>query len=134
MTTAGNNKADAGSGEQLIKSRRGFFKLAIATLASLIGVVTGIPRVHSVWAVKRPDGDIAVFSPVCTHLGCYYTWNSERGRFECPCHASVFSIDGTVISGPAPRPLDVLPHKVENGVLYVQWKEFKSGAAGKVEV
>jgi len=165
----------------LTSSRRSFFKLAIAALASLIGLVAGIPvlrsilpaayrqgnewtkvdklpslstnipaklkfpvvseeayirrtPVHSIWVTKKPDGGISVFSPVCTHLGCYYTWNSDRDRFECPCHASVFSIDGTVLSGPAPRPLDTLPHKIENGVLYVQWKEYKSGTSAKVEV
>jgi menaquinol-cytochrome c reductase iron-sulfur subunit len=35
----------------------------------------------------------------------------------CPCHSSVFSVDGAVISGPAPRPLDRYETKVENGKL-----------------
>ena len=162
-------------------SRRDFFKLAIGTLASLSGIVLGIPflsslihsikpketgwnkvaeiaaltvnkprnikfamlsqdaylhseTVRSVWAIKHPGGEVTVFSPVCTHLGCHFSWNEEAGRFECPCHGSVFSITGKVLGGPAPRPLDSLPHKVENGVLSVRWEEFKSGLPEKIRV
>ena len=90
--------------------------------------------VRSVWAIKHTGGDVTVFSPVCTHLGCYFSWNEEAGRFECPCHASVFSITGKVLGGPAPRPLDTLPYKVDNGVLFVRWEEFKSGLPEKIKV
>jgi menaquinol-cytochrome c reductase iron-sulfur subunit len=43
-------------------------------------------------------------------------------------------MEGTVKAGPAPRPLDTLPSKVENGELYVMYQEFKSGLAKKVEL
>ncbi len=43
---------------------------------------------------------------VCTHLGCLYNWTDSNFRFECPCHGSKFEVDGTYISGPAPRSLD----------------------------
>lgn len=87
--------------------------------------------VHSVWAIKHSESAITVFSPICTHLGCYYKWNAGDNHFECPCHQSIFSIDGKVLGGPAPRPLDTLPLKIEDGVLYVQWQEFKVGITEK---
>jgi len=90
--------------------------------------------VRSLWVIKGPQGLLTVFSPVCTHLGCYFTWNDQSGHFECPCHASVFSRTGEVLGGPAPRPLDLLPHKVENGRLYVQWEDFRSGTPEKIRV
>ena len=90
--------------------------------------------VRSVWVIKHSGTELSVFSPVCTHLGCYFAWNQTAERFECPCHASVFSIDGKVLGGPAPRPLDALPHKVENNTLFVRWEEFKSGVAEKIQV
>jgi menaquinol-cytochrome c reductase iron-sulfur subunit len=46
----------------------------------------------------------------------------------------VFDISGRVVGGPAPRPLDALPSKVENGRLLVVYKEFKSGVARQVEL
>jgi quinol---cytochrome c reductase iron-sulfur subunit, bacillus type len=89
---------------------------------------------RSVWVIKHSPGEITVFSPICTHLGCHYKWNPGTRHFECPCHASVFTIEGTVIGGPAPRPLDTLPHKIENGKIYVEWQRFKVGVGGKVRV
>ena len=86
---------------------------------------------NSVWVIMRGPGDVTVFSPICTHLGCHFTWNRQHGRFECPCHASVFALDGTVLYGPAPRRLDTLPAKIENNVLYVEYKRFQVGTPEK---
>ncbi|HJR76922.1 MAG TPA: ubiquinol-cytochrome c reductase iron-sulfur subunit [Nitrospiraceae bacterium] len=88
----------------------------------------------AVWAVKQSDGDITVFSPMCTHLGCGYRWDDGEKKFLCPCHGSVYNVKGEVLAGPAPRPLDTLPAKVENGRLFVKYKEFRSGLAKKVEL
>lgn len=88
----------------------------------------------SVWAVKDGKGAITIFSPLCTHLGCGYRWEGEQRQFYCPCHNSYFALDGTVLAGPAPRPLDTLPAKIENGRLLVIYKEFKAGTAAKIEL
>lgn len=69
------------------------------------------------WAVKLDNGEIVAFAPQCTHLGCAYHWDEPKKQFLCPCHTSVFSIDGKVISGPAPRPLDRFNAKVEHNKL-----------------
>jgi menaquinol-cytochrome c reductase iron-sulfur subunit len=88
----------------------------------------------ALWAVKQPDGQVTVFSPMCTHLGCGYHWDGGTQQFKCPCHGSVYDISGRVLAGPAPRPLDALPSKVVNGRLLVVFKEFKSGVAKQIEV
>jgi menaquinol-cytochrome c reductase iron-sulfur subunit len=87
---------------------------------------------HSVWAVKHSSSDVTVFSPICPHLGCHYHWDAESGHFECPCHGSVFDMDGTVVAGPAPRPLDTLPEKIDSGELLVEWERFKLGISQKI--
>ena len=89
---------------------------------------------RSVWVIKHSLTEMTVFSPICTHLGCHFKWNPKSRHFECPCHGSVWTIDGKVIGGPAPRPLDTLPHKIENGKLYVEWERFKVGVSDKVRV
>ncbi|HUM38238.1 MAG TPA: ubiquinol-cytochrome c reductase iron-sulfur subunit [Nitrospira sp.] len=88
----------------------------------------------AVWAVKQAQGDIKVFSPICTHLGCGYRWDETDKKFLCPCHGSAYDVNGQVVGGPAPRPLDVLPSKVEGGRLLVMYKEFKSGLGESVEL
>jgi menaquinol-cytochrome c reductase iron-sulfur subunit len=90
--------------------------------------------IRHLWAVRRSATEVSVYSPICTHLGCHYDWNPASGHFECPCHGSVYAPDGTVLGGPAPRRLDTLPTKIENGELYVEWKQFRSGTPEKIPV
>jgi len=88
----------------------------------------------AVWAVKQAQGEVKVFSPICTHLGCGYRWDETEKKFLCPCHGSSYDVNGQVLGGPAPRPLDTLPSKVEGGRLLVMYKDFKSGLAQSVEL
>jgi glycine/D-amino acid oxidase-like deaminating enzyme/nitrite reductase/ring-hydroxylating ferredoxin subunit len=60
---------------------------------------------ESVAAWRSPQGELFAVSPVCTHLGCKVHWNSVETSWDCPCHGSRFRPDGTVIEGPALRPL-----------------------------
>ncbi|MBY0278775.1 ubiquinol-cytochrome c reductase iron-sulfur subunit [Candidatus Binatia bacterium] len=74
---------------------------------------------HAAWVVKRSTDDVLVFDPRCTHLGCAYHWQVKENRFLCPCHDGLYDIDGRVIGGPPPRPLDVYPATIEGGELFV---------------
>jgi menaquinol-cytochrome c reductase iron-sulfur subunit len=65
-----------------------------------------ISEKSTAWVVKQADNSIVAYGPQCTHLGCAYHWEDKQREFLCPCHTSLFSIDGQVTSGPAPRPLD----------------------------
>ncbi len=69
------------------------------------------------WVVKLGDSQVLAYGPQCTHLGCASHWDDDRNPFLCPCHTSVFCVDGAVVSGPAPRPLDRYETKLENGKL-----------------
>ena len=71
------------------------------------------------WVVKNADQSVTAFGPQCTHLGCAYHWDDAKSDFICPCHNSFFSLDGKVISGPAPRGLDRYETKVEGGKLLI---------------
>src|SRR5580698_2368132 len=71
------------------------------------------------WVVKMDDQSVVAFAPQCTHLACAYHWEGAQNNFVCPCHTSVFSVDGKVLSGPAPRPLDRYVTRVESGKLLI---------------
>ncbi len=71
------------------------------------------------WVVKEADNKIVAFGPQCTHLGCAYHWEAAMDQFVCPCHGSDFSIEGKVLAGPAPRPLDRYLTKIENNRLQI---------------
>ncbi|MFE2443097.1 FAD-dependent oxidoreductase [Streptomyces sp. NPDC021218] len=57
-------------------------------------------------AVHRDEGgELHTLSACCTHLGCLVRFNDAERTWECPCHGSRFAIDGSVLQGPAVRPL-----------------------------
>lgn len=58
-------------------------------------------------------GTIVGLSAICTHQGC--TVKAGTGRLLCPCHGSVYGLDGSNISGPAPRPLPPVAVHVAGG-------------------
>jgi len=75
----------------------------------------------SVWVYTDDGKKFIVFDARCTHLGCGYSFVADTKVFQCPCHGGRFDPKtGAVLGGPPPRPLDRLPWKVEEGVLFVQ--------------
>ncbi|HEX4953990.1 MAG TPA: ubiquinol-cytochrome c reductase iron-sulfur subunit [Thermoanaerobaculia bacterium] len=64
---------------------------------------TRLPLGQQRVTIIRSEAGMAAISNTCTHLGCVVA-TSEIG-FNCPCHGSRFDAEGTVLGGPAPRPL-----------------------------
>ena len=82
------------------------------------GTVTAF-RKGKFYLVCLEDGGFLALHRQCTHLGCTVPWVAEQERFACPCHASVFDVRGEVLSPPTPRPLDLFPVRIENGIVKV---------------
>ena len=78
-----------------------------------------VEKKRSTWILTKDGKNFTAFDPHCTHLGCPYRWNESKKEFVCPCHNGVFSMDGQVLSGPPPRPLDQYEVKLEKGKLWV---------------
>ncbi|MDF1499719.1 MAG: ubiquinol-cytochrome c reductase iron-sulfur subunit [Anaerolineales bacterium] len=96
----------------------GIPKLYTFTKTKRIGwEATGIS--YGVYVIQKPSGELDVFSNVCTHLSCRYTFREDLDHFFCACHGGHFAKDGAVLAGPPPRPLDRYEHKVEDGIISV---------------
>jgi len=78
-----------------------------------------ISEKSTAWVVKHADSSVTAFGPQCTHLGCAYHWEDAKSEFLCPCHSSLFAMDGKVVSGPAPRGLDQYETKIQSGRLLI---------------
>jgi len=61
--------------------------------------------------VVKTGGKVAAFAVNCSHLGCSVNFDKPGKRFACPCHGSIFNLDGTVQHGPATAPLSHLKYK-----------------------
>ncbi|MCE9548670.1 MAG: Rieske 2Fe-2S domain-containing protein [Planctomycetia bacterium] len=73
------------------------------------------------------------FTADCPHLGCSVDFKSDQNEYKCPCHASGFALDGHVLFGPSPRPLDSLSVELRNGnEIWVRFEKFRSGIAEKI--
>jgi menaquinol-cytochrome c reductase iron-sulfur subunit len=75
-----------------------------------------------------------VFSPICPHLGCFYQYNADANKFQCPCHGSQFNYDGTHIAGPAARGLDPLPLREQSGVAQVEWIRYQPTVPDRIVI
>jgi cytochrome b6-f complex iron-sulfur subunit len=63
--------------------------------------------------VTSSAGSLVALYQKCPHLGCRVPFCDSSGRFECPCHGSIYNIRGEYIQGPAPRGMDRFPIKIQ---------------------
>lgn len=79
----------------------------------------------AIYILPKKDGVLRVLSPICPHLGCSIPWLEAKQQFICPCHTAIFAPDGSRVSGPAPRSMDDLESKIEDGILKVRYQYFR---------
>lgn len=90
---------------------------------------------RGVWIYTDDSEHFTVYNGQCTHLGCSYSFEQEKNRFHCPCHHGLFDVKtGAVLDGPPPRPLDRLETKIEDGILYAAFLNFRAGIPEQIPV
>jgi menaquinol-cytochrome c reductase iron-sulfur subunit len=65
----------------------------------------GVTANSAAWLRRNSKDQFIAFAVNCSHLGCPVRWEENAQLFMCPCHGGVYYRDGTVASGPPPRPL-----------------------------
>jgi cytochrome b6-f complex iron-sulfur subunit len=69
--------------------------------------------------INRPEKGFIALSRTCTHLGCLVAFNKSRQELICPCHAGTYDLEGSVVSGPPPKPLTVIPLRIEGDTIII---------------
>jgi Rieske Fe-S protein len=78
---------------------------------------------YGVFVLRKSETEVLAFSNKCTHLSCRVNWNQDLQQYTCPCHDARFDIEGKIVYGPPPRPLDTYETKVEDGTLSIHFLE-----------
>ena len=55
--------------------------------------------------IRDDEDSVRALNPTCTHEKCNVRYLPKKNILGCKCHKSQFDLDGTNLSGPAPRPL-----------------------------
>ena len=90
----------------------------LATVGGSASITSDSPQVYLVIARTAEDGFVVV-SNRCTHRGKAIVYDGETGHFMCVSGKSEFRLDGTVVRGPADRPLRTYRWRVEDGRLII---------------
>lgn len=101
-------------------SKFAFFeeKNKISLVIALDELTQKITKKGTVFIIKNNDA-MVVFDAHCTHMGCVLNFSESENAFVCPCHSSKFSLDGTVLKGPAQKKLDTLSFTVNQKNLLI---------------
>src|SRR6202044_3966168 len=99
-------------------------KVAIVADERDAWTITKDVELGAAWLLLRGDGVLAL-STTCPHLGCSVGANADGTGFGCPCHPSTFDADGHRTGGPAPRDMDVLATRVEDGFVLVDFRRYR---------
>lgn len=105
-----------------VPAPQGVVSLALADFPELAregGVLSVLPEAESdpIFVFALGGGSFAALSSQCTHRGC--TLDAEPARLVCPCHGSMFGLDGRVLRGPAERLLPRYHTTVADGRLLI---------------
>jgi Rieske Fe-S protein len=72
--------------------------------------------------IRTPAGDLRAFTAVCTHLNCTVQYRADMRMIWCACHNGMYDLNGKVVSGPPPRPLDEYTVHVRSDEIVVSRK------------
>ncbi|NJM65444.1 MAG: Rieske (2Fe-2S) protein [Acaryochloris sp. RU_4_1] len=103
-------------------SQNGFFKVGnledLDETGRLLKTLEGDKKVLVVRDANQSE-TLYALNPTCTHQGCPVDLGEDSKDIFCPCHGSTYKADGTVIKGPASRPLENYQVKVEGNAIWV---------------
>ena len=116
----------------------GTFALSLSDFPALQkdngSVLVAVPDVPDVIVTRLPGPKFYAVTSVCTHQGCTVgLFDPTLNALVCPCHGSHYQPDGTVIEGPAPKPLySYQTHFDGNDTLTIDLVKFSFPISGVV--
>ena len=90
-----SSMAAAGILSELVQGKPHPYAEVFSPSRSILRPQLAVNAAHSAAGLLTPT------VPRCPHMGCALKYNPEEHSWDCPCHGSRFSEDGTLIDNPA---------------------------------
>jgi len=93
--------------------------------------------VGAIYLRRGKDNRITAFNAACPHAGCSVGYSGDRGQFVCPCHDSLFGLDGRIANAasPSPRGLDALEVEIRaEDEVWVKFRNYQPGHKEQIPV
>lgn len=65
--------------------------------------------------IRESEDSIKALNPICTHKKCTVEHNAELRMLVCPCHGSMYDLNGKVAKGPAEKDLSTYEATLSDG-------------------
>lgn len=91
--------------------------------------------IGAVYLSRAGSDEVLAFNVSCPHAGCTVAYREGKQAYHCPCHNSMFALDGQRgAESPSARNLDSLEAKIVDGIVWVKFQKFKAGCEEKKPV
>lgn len=89
-------------------------RIALPAVGETAGVAPRAGASSGIAVTRLTDTSVVAVSRTCTHQGCTVGLPATPlANMLCPCHGSVYTVSGAVVSGPAPRALPAFPARID---------------------
>jgi glycine/D-amino acid oxidase-like deaminating enzyme/nitrite reductase/ring-hydroxylating ferredoxin subunit len=93
------------SSGEFITSRFKISKSHVENIRPAEGKIIKIDN-KKIGVYRDTNNKLYMLNTTCPHMKCKVQWNEVEKTWDCPCHGSRFSYDGTFIDGPANKDLE----------------------------
>ena len=73
--------------------------------------------------IRDAEDSVSGFDPTCTHQQCTVEHKAGSDKIECPCHGSIYDLEGNVLKGPAETALHRFETSLEDGRVVINLEE-----------
>lgn len=98
----------------------GTFRAPLPDVGQTVAINNAGAGGQGIAVTRLTTNSVVAVSRRCTHQGCTVGLPSSPGaNMNCPCHGSVFTTQGQVVSGPAQSNLTTYPAVIEGNEVVI---------------
>lgn len=92
----------------------------VAPLGHVGGQATVTVKGREMLLIRDTPTSVRAINPMCTHKACKVFYKAQSNDLACKCHKSKFTLGGKVMGGPAPKPLQIYPARLNGQQIVIE--------------